>query len=370
MRVEETGPLNGMTVESAGLRRLPGLFLAEIERSGEVLAAVSGQQQLKGGDRLVLFGAVESVPDLRRIEGLTPVVDPHYDFGSRRGRWLTEVVVSPDCPVLGRSIRESDFRGHYGAAVLAVGRGGKRILGKAGDVILRAGDSLLLESQDDFASGNKNSRDFYLVTPVPGFGQVNARLAMLAMAIVIDMVLAVGTGLVDLLPASMIAAIAMVICRCCTAVEARQSIEWSVLLTIAAAFGIASALETSGVATAAAAAIVQLAGERPWALLLAVYVATLLATELVTNNAAAALMFPIAIQTAEGAGLNVLPFAIAVMIAASCGFATPFGYQTNLMVAGPGGYRFMDYVRFGIFLDLLALAVAVSLIPLLWPFAK
>jgi di/tricarboxylate transporter len=182
------------------------------------------------------------------------------------------------------------------------------------------------------------------------------------------MVAVVAAGWMQLLTAALVAAGLMIITQCCSIGQARQSVDWSLLVVIAAALGVGQAVRGSGLAEFVSAQIIGLAGGHPWLVLLAVYFVTMLFTEMITNNAAAVLVFPLAMTAAETLQVNPLPFAIAVAIAASAGFGTPFGYQTNLMVYGPGGYRFSDYLRLGIPLDLLFLAVTVLITPLVWPF--
>ncbi|HET7675080.1 MAG TPA: SLC13 family permease, partial [Gammaproteobacteria bacterium] len=188
-----------------------------------------------------------------------------------------------------------------------------------------------------------------------------------AWLILLGLVLTASLGVLDLLTASFAAAGAMVLTGCCNVSSARRSIELDVLLVIAASFGIGRALETSGAAAEFATTLLGGAGHHPWVLLATIYLMTMVLTEVVTNNAAAVIMFPLALATTQSLGLNMLPFAIAIAMAASASFATPIGYQTNLMVYGPGGYRFTDYVRFGLPLNLILAAVALMLIPVFWP---
>jgi di/tricarboxylate transporter len=171
-----------------------------------------------------------------------------------------------------------------------------------------------------------------------------------------------------MLEAAMIAAALMIITRCTTGSSARQSIDWSVLIVIGAAIGVGQALESTGAAGHLAHSWINLAGNDPWLALVAVYVITSAFTEFITNNAAAVLIFPIAQATAESLGVSFMPFVFAIMMAASASFATPIGYQTNLMVYGPGGYRFTDYVRIGLPLNILLGIAAVLIIPIFWPF--
>jgi di/tricarboxylate transporter len=160
----------------------------------------------------------------------------------------------------------------------------------------------------------------------------------------------------------------MLLTRCVSLETARKSIDWEVLLAIAASFALGAALDKSGAAKMIAEATISLAGGSPWLSLVIIYLITMTVTELITNNAAAALMFPFALATAHKLDVNYLPFVITVMMAASAGFATPIGYQTNLMVYGPGGYRFSDYLKVGVPLDLLICAVTVVIAPWAYPF--
>jgi di/tricarboxylate transporter len=168
--------------------------------------------------------------------------------------------------------------------------------------------------------------------------------------------------------AALVAAAAMIIFRCASLEAARKSIDWQVLLAIAAAFALGAALDKSGAAEVIAQATIALAGGNPWVTLALIYLVTVVVTELITNNAAALLMFPFAVDAAGQLGVSYMPFVIVVMMAASAGFATPIGYQTNLMVYGPGGYRFSDYLKVGIPLDLLICVVTVAIAPLVYPF--
>jgi di/tricarboxylate transporter len=369
MQVEVNSPLVGQTIEQAGLRHLPGLYLMEIERNGEVVAAVSPQERLHAKDQLVFVGVVESVVDLQKVRGLIPATDQVFKLQHpRTQRSLIEAVVSDSCPVVGMTIRDGRFRNLYDAVVIAVARNGERLRRKIGDIVLRAGDTLLLEARPSFVEQQRNSRDFFLVSQVENSTPRRHERAWVALAILGLMVTVVTLGWLSMLNAAMLAAGLMMLMGCCSATVARRSVDWQVLFVIAAAFGIERAMQKTGTASLIAHTFLGLAGDNPWAALAVVYGVTMLLTELLTNNAAAALMFPIAIATAASLGVQPLPFAIVVMLAASYGFATPIGYQTNLMVYGPGGYRFADYLRIGIPLDLLMGLTAVLVTPLVWPF--
>ncbi|MBI2956389.1 MAG: SLC13 family permease [Acidobacteria bacterium] len=368
MMVMADGPLAGKTIEEAGLRQLPGLFLAEIEREGEILPAVGPQERLLANDRLVFVGIVESVTDLKRIRGLMPATDQLFKLDAPQTlRRLIEAVISDNCPVVGRTIREAQFRTRYNAVVIAVARGGRRLKAKIGDIRLQAGDTLLLETHRDFAQAYRNSRDFFLISSVEGSTPVRFEKAGTAFAILGGMVTVAAAGWLDILPAAMLAAGLMVLTRCCTGPEARQGLDWPVLVVIGAAIGLGRALESSGAASAIAHTLINWAGGNPWLTLLAVYVVTMFFTEILTNNAAAVLVFPIAASAAATLEASLMPFAIAIAVAASAGFMTPLGYQTHLMVYGPGGYRFTDFLRVGTPLNLLFLTTALLIIPKVWP---
>jgi di/tricarboxylate transporter len=368
MTVLSGGPLVGQSVEKAGLRHLPGLFLAEISRADDVIPAVAPTEKLQADDRLVFVGIIESVVDLKKIRGLVPsdeqaatvnVPDTH--------RCLIEAVVSNRCPLIGKTIRDGQFRSTYNAAVLAIARSGERINAKLGDVVLQPGDTLLLESHTAFAKKQRNSQDFFLVSSVENSAPIRHGQAGIALAIMAAMVAVVTIDLLDIMTAAMVAAGLMVGTRCCTGTEGRRSVDISLLLVIGSALGLGKALETSGAAATIAEAIINFAGGNERAVLVALYLVTMIFTELITNNAAAVLMFPIALASAKNLGVDdPRPLIVAVMIAASAAFVTPFGYQTNLMVYGPGGYKYSDYVRFGLPLGLLFMTICVILVPLIW----
>jgi len=371
MIVEEGGPLVGRTIEQAALRGLPGLFLAEIDRDDEILPAVGPEVALRAGDRLVFVGVVDSIVDLNKIRGLTPAPDQVVKLDAPRPRrQLVEVVVSNTSPLVGRSIREGRFRTMYNAVVIAVARGGQRISKKKiGDIVLGAGDTLLLEAPQSFAEQHRLSRDFYLVSPVADSTPVRHERAAIALAILLVVILVAvaqpfGFGV---LHAAVLGAGLMLAARCCTGSQARRAVDWQIVIVIAASLALGVAMERSGVASALGTQLATVAGAHPWLALGAVYLATMLLTEMITNNAAAVLMFPLAHVVATKMGVDFKPFVMAIMMAASASFSTPIGYQTNLMVLSPGGYRFADYLRVGVPMNLLLMLITITLAPLIWP---
>lgn len=369
MLVEPASALVGKTIEEAGLRQLPGVFLAEIDRGGDVLAAVGPQERLQANDRLVFVGVVDSVVELQRTRGLQPATDQVFKLKAPRiRRHLIEAVVSDTCPLVGKTIRDGRFRTVYNAVVLGVARNGERIRKKIGDIVLRTGDTLLLETHPSFLDQHRHSRDFYLTSRVEGFTAPMHERAWTAGLIFLAIITVAAMNEKALMTAAMVGAGLMIITRCCTSSVARKSVDWQVLIAIAASFAIGKAMEKTGAAQAIVEVLVGVAGNHPWASLVAIYFMTMLCTELMSNNAAAVLMFPIATATSSQLGVDVMPFAAAIMMAASFGFATPLGYQTHLMVYGPGGYRFSDFLRMGIPLDILMGLVVVLLVPKMFPF--
>jgi di/tricarboxylate transporter len=385
MLVQPGCRLIGKSVEEAGLRQLPGLFLIEISRDNHLISPVSPDEILEAEDRLTFTGVVGSIVELERIPGLVPAADEAYETSAarRRGRRLCEAVISKTSPLIGKTIREADFRALYNAAVVAVHRAGARLTGRIGDIVLHMGDTLLLQTGAHFARAHRNDPDFILVSGVEEWRPVRHDRAGLALTILVLMVAAMVFGgstfrfasLGFQMPAVVIsvftAAVLLIVTRCISAPAARESIDWETLIAIAASFGLGKALETSGAAGAIAGVVVDAAGAwGPIAILGAIYLLTLLFTELITNNAAAAIMLPFGLAVAAQLGVSPRPFAIAIMFGASLAFAVPIGYQTHMMVYSPGGYRFSDFVRLGVPLNILLWILATLLIPIIWPFHR
>ena len=380
MLVQPECRLIGKTVEEAGLRHLRGLFLVEIDRGSEVLTPVTPEDLIHAGDRLVFTGVVTTIVDLEKIAGLVPAGDMTYEIHplERRLRHLSEAVLSRSSPLIGRTVRQANFRQRYNAAVVAVHRSGVRLRGKIGAIVLEAGDTLLLQTRTEFASRFRHSSDFYLVASVEGSQSRRHDRAWLAVVLVLALILWLSTscfsdgGLLGRLGSPAIPAVAiaglMIVGRCLPVAEARSVIDLQVLVTIAAALGLGRALDESGAARSIAELLVGSVGSHPYLLLVVLYVLTVIFTELITNNAVAAILFPIGVATAAAGGLSPRPFVIAVAMAASLSFLTPIGYQTNLMVMGPGGYQPRDYLRAGWPLALLVGVAALLLIPVWWPF--
>ncbi len=372
LRVEPNSPIVGKSVEDADLRDLPGLFLSRIEREHTTLVAVSPQEVINARDVLVFVGQIDSVVDLQQIKGLVPSTlpssdesidaseDPHY----RPNLTISEAVVANNSTLVGLTIKESGIRTRYGAVVVAVRRQGQRLTGKLGDIRLRAGDTLLLEAHPGFGDRFMTSGDFYLVNERITPAALRHERAWVALAVLALLITILSFGVLDPMTGSMLAAGLMVLTRCCTGPQARRGVDFQILVVIGAAFGIGAAMTKTGLAADIAHTITQAVSVMgPWGLLASIYVLTSVFTATMTNNAAAVLMFPIALAAAAEQSLNPMPFVVAITVAASCEFSTPIGYQTNLMVMGPGGYKWTDYTRFGLPLTILCGVVCVGLAP-------
>ena len=369
--VAQQGPLVGKTVEQAGLRNLLRVYLVEIERNGTIVTAVPSEERLQGGDRLVFAGDTEAIADLLRINGIVPSEnDDHVESlnTDRAERRLVEAVVSPHCDSLGQALRDMRFRDRYGAAVLAVARNGERVKGNLGTIKLTAGDTLLLEARPAFVSRQRYNKDFLLINELEETPPRHER-AYISWAILAAIVLTATTGLLSMLNASLIGAALMMLTGCCTISQAERSLDLTVIITIAASFSLGIALQKTGAAGYLAHHIIDLSGGTPWLILILTYMTVSLLTETITNNAAAIIMLPIVLEMTEKASLNNEPFIFAIMMAASASFATPLGYQTNLMVYGPGGYRFSDFVKVGlpmnIFIGFMTLSILIAFYPLI-----
>ncbi len=369
MVVDPGSPLIGKAVADAGLRNLEGVFLVQIERNGRVIAPVGPEELLSEGDRLTFAGNVGRVLDLQGLPGLASAEEPHFTIGGEgSGPQLFEAVVAPGSALAGATLKEIGFRGRYGAAVIAIHRAGSRIPAKLGQVTLHPGDVLLVLADTGFRGRWHDQHDFLVVSPVDGRIPPQRSKAPIVGLVGAGLVTSVTLGAIDILQASLLAAIALVATRVLTPRQARESVDLNVIVLIAASFGLGAAMLQSGLAATTGRLLVDGFGRYgDLGILLGVLLATTVLTELVTNNAAAILMFPIAMATASGAGLAPRPFAIAVALGASASFLTPIGYQTNTMVYGMGGYRFTDFTRAGSPLTLIMLAVGLLVIPLAWP---
>lgn len=389
MRMGSDCPLANQTVRDSGLRDLPGLYLYRIERGGELISPVAPTEFLRANDLLFFSGIVSTVVDLQKIRGLAPVEhrDPLQhaaDAGSldsfeglptvglskrRSDRQLCEVVIGVSSPLVGHTVKDVDFRARYNASIIAVHRSGQKIEQKIGQIELETGDTLLVDADPDFPRRWRNSPDFVLVSGIEDSAPIAHEHTWIALAI-FGATLAGITALPSYTAVvAMLGGAAMVIAGCLTGAEIYRSIELSVLILVGSALGVSKALDSSGAAEWLASGLLKVVdGSDTTLMLAAVVVLTGVMTELLSNNAAAALMATFCIALAEKVQVDPRPLIIAVAVTASYGFATPIGYQTNLMVMNAGNYRVRDYLRVGLPLDVVCWAATILIVPWVWKF--
>ncbi|RKL65711.1 SLC13 family permease [Salipaludibacillus neizhouensis] len=367
--VETDSPLSGKTIEEAGLKNLEGLYLIEVIRNGDRIVPVPSFMKLKANDRLIFTGLLSTIVELQNIKGLrvetgTSLKLENLQNGSAK---LVEAVVSHQSSLIQQTAIESKFRSNYDAGIVAVHRNDERINNKVGEIKLKAGDTLLLLANKDFSNRWSNSGDFYLVSPIEDPEIVNPKKSIITVITLLLMISLAAFSILPMLNAAVLAVTILFLTKTVTFEGARKYIQFDVLLLIACAIGIGIALEETGAATLLANHFVQITeGAGVLGAIIAVYFLTTVFTEIITNNAAAVLMFPISLAIADQLAVDPMAFFVAIAIAASASFSTPIGYQTNLIVYGPGGYRFSDYLKVGIPLNIIYLIVTVVIINFVW----
>ena len=342
--VDEEGALVGKTVEVAGLRALETLYLAEILRDGRKIKPVAPTDILLSGDRLVFTGDVSDVARIDQVEGLST-------FAKREGLMqseLTEALVAPGSILEGRSAKSLGFRARFNAAIVAVQRDGKHVEGRLGELPLRAGDLLVLATGDDFAERKNLSRNFILLSDSLDVRLMDSKAGFLATAALVAVIVMAALGAIPLSLGLLLLLVGFWAADVVSVDDLRRRFPFDIWILVSSALVVADAMiETQLVASLVSSAMPFLSGSAPFVGLVIVFVITLMLTELITNNAAAALMFPIGYALAEASGVDVMPFALAVAFAASGSFLTPYGYATNLIVQNIAGYTRGDYLRFG-----------------------
>jgi len=369
MRVQPNSSIVGKSIEEAGLRHLPGLYLTQIERAGEILHAVDPDAKLAAGDTLYFAGILESVVDLRKIRGLVPATDQVEKVRvAGEQRTLVEAVVARNSPLVGKTVRESRFRTTFNAAIIAVHRNGERIRRKIGDIVLRPGDTLLLDTHAGFVDSHRNSDTFYLVSNVAGSTPPRHERASFSLGVLVLLVALLTLSPLPPVVAALVCAAAMVLGRGVAPSVAHEKVAWPILIVIGAALGMGESLTHTGAAQHIAEQIMAMfAGSGPRTMLLVMFTLTMLFAQLITSYGAAVLMFPITMVTSEALGVNPEPFLFTLMVAAGSTYLSPVAYQTNLMVYGPGGYRFLDYMRLGLPLVVAIGITCTVLAPALFP---
>lgn len=364
-RVMPGSSLAGRSVRDNQLRQLEGLFLTEVVRNSKAITPVTPGCVLEEGDLLVFSGDPASEHVLQKFDGLMHVDATHSAAG---GEQLAEVVVSPSSTMVGYSIKSCEFRSRFDAAVVAIRKGNKRVRGRLGDHVLQAGDSLLLAVNDDFFKLPDIQREFIAVS---GIERKRALTPRQSLTVMLGFALVIGLSAFSVLPLLKGLLLLLGGCLAFGAVrleELKSRFPFEIIVVVGGALALSQAMFSSGLA----AQMAQLLGSSVQGLgamgaLVAVYLATWLLTEVVTNNAAAALMFPLAYAVAESLGISPYPFFMALAFGASASFLSPYGYQTNLMVYSAGDYALKDYLRAG-FPVLLAYSItALLLIPVFFP---
>ena len=374
--VQPDSPVIGKTLAEAGLTRQRGIRVLEIVRDGVALYLAPAEVRLKAGDRIIMACRMTGIVHTRRTAGVDLVAELNLgleQIAAHEGS-LVEAVVTPHSELVGHSIREMNFRQRYRMVVLAVHRQGRNVQEKLEDLTIVGGDVLLLMGTDQALDAAANSSDFMFFDRA----RVPAKPQLGKIALVVGVIAAVvTTAALELVPIE-IGALAGCIIVCVTGClktnDAYASIEWNILFLIYGMLAMGLAMEQTGAAAWLAGNAVD--GVRHFipdahkgiVMLAAIYLITTFLTEILSNNAVAALMAPIALGVAGELGMSAMPFIVAVAFAASASFATPIGYQTNTYVYGVGGYRFSDFVRIGVPLNVLCFVTALVIIPRVWPF--
>jgi di/tricarboxylate transporter len=363
--VTQGSRLVGKTIEENGLRNLDSLFLVELVRRGRLISPVKPEEYLEPGDKLIFTGDISKVLTLQQFDGLTLFAEQD---GLLRDN-LTEVVIKPDSAVIGKSLKSAGFRARFDSAVVAIRREGSTLSGKLGEIVIQSGDFLVLAVGKDFSSRTNLSKNFFILS---GHQPDNMLYGWRDKITVFGFIAAIATSVFtgfSLLKCLFFYIALLIFSGCLSINEIKRRFPLEIWMIVLSALTLATAMENSGVAQLLAATVENLLHDKSiYFAFIIVFVLTLVVTELVTNNAAAALLFPIAYNMALGLGVSPLPFVMAVAFAASGSFISPYGYQTNVMVFNAGNYRLTDFVKFGIPVSITYSAVVIFMIPLIFPF--
>ena len=372
-RLMEDSVLVGQTVKEADLENQYGLNVIHIHlccQEGETVPATT-EHRLEPGDELHLEASAEAILAASQTLGIELVPDrsiqPWEDDASRAAFELAEVVLAPDSRFRGRTLKEIDFRARFGLAVLAIRHQGRTLFSRLGLVPLEFGDSLLLQGPIDKINLLRRERDL-LFLDMPPMETRRTNKAPLAIAILLGVLVVVTAGWLHVSAAMFIGALLMVLTGTLTMDEAYRSIEWKSVFLIAGMLPLGLAMENTGTARLLADQIVNLVGDwGPLAVMMGIFVMTGLLTEVMSNAAATVLAVPIAIDAAQGLGADPRAFVMAIVIAASTSFLMPIGHQVNVLIFGPGGYRFSDYTKVGVWLNIVLFILTATILPLIWP---
>lgn len=378
--VQPDSPLIGQTVEEAGIRTFPELHLIRINRGQKTISPISRDVVLAAHDQLFYLPDADKEivePDLSEYPGLE-IIEEVEQALRQAERQTHQVVVREGSPLIRRKVKETDFLERFNALVTGVRRRGKHLRGPVEQITLQAGDSIFLDTGRGFHRAFQDAPEFYIVSGVGGIGNepekrepidVQPTNVFISIAVLLGIVGSAVAGLAHISLAALVGAIILIGMNIVSAAEARRAIDWEVLLVIGAALGLAEAIDVSGLAGLTGSVIADLGAVfGPMGLLTAVVLGTMLLTELITNNGAVALFFPVVVSIAQTDGLDPRPFIIGMTVAGSLSMATPLGYQTNLMVYSAGNYRFSDFIKAGVPLQLLLAVIIIATVPMVWSF--
>jgi di/tricarboxylate transporter len=372
--VPPASPLIGKSLKAAGLVSARGFRVIEVVRDGVAMSIDPETTPLRDGDRLVLACRPSGIARARAMPGFDFTAEAGLEQIAAHEGVVFEGSVAPSSQLIGRSIGDLNFHQRYRVVVLAVHRGGENVRENLETLTFRMGDILLMMGTPTAVAALRQGDDIFLFDrpPLPSFS-LHTRIP-LVLATIAAVVLAETFDLVPLEVGAITGAVFMCLTGCLKPKEAYEAIEWRLLFVIFGMLALGAAMQHTGAAAWVAGNIVDGINlfvngpAKPMVMLACLYLLTMCLTEVLSNNAVAALMTPIAMGVAAAAGVSPRPFVIAVCFAASAAFATPIGYQTNTYVYGIGGYRFKDFVKVGVPLNLLCFAVAMYVIPRVWPF--
>jgi di/tricarboxylate transporter len=363
--VASDSKLINKSIEDNGLRNLDALFLVEIVRQGRLISPVTPDENLQSGDKLIFSGDISKVLVLQQFDGLTLFAEQDDLLRDN----LTEVLIKHDSAIAGKTLKKAGFRARFDAAVVAVRREGSALSGKLGDIVLQSGDFLVLAVGQDFASRTNLSKNFFILSGHQAINMLSGwRDYGTIWGFLLSILVSVLTP-VSLLSCLFVYVAALIFSGALTVNEFKRRFPLEIWMIVLGALTLASAVEKTGLAAMIAGGIEQLLnGSSPYFAFVAIFVLTLLLTELITNSAAAALTFPIAYNIALGLGVDPVPFVMAVAFAASGSFISPYGYQTNIMVYNAGNYQLSDFVKFGLPISIVYSMTVMIMIPLVFPF--
>jgi di/tricarboxylate transporter len=365
--LKSDSPLIGKTVEEAGLRKLQGLFLVEIIRGEERIAPVSPKQSLEANDKLIFAGETSTIIELIRTNNGIELPD-NTRLSNSESMDVKEIVISSNSDLIGKIVKETNFRGKYDAAIIAINRNGERITGKLGEVELLTGDLLLLIAGDAFEERSANEQDFHIISSVDKIHKIPLYKTYTVLLGTAAAFIVSAIGWLSLFESLLILMSIIAMLQIVRFNDLKRSFDVDMYLILVLALSLGKAIVNSGLDREISAGmlnVVEPIGSNIAALAF-IYLVTNILSMLVTNKAAVAIMFPVALSAAKTLGLDPTPFFLAIAFAGCAEFMTPYGYQTNLMVYGPGGYKFRDYMKIGWGLSLVYFIVAVSLLGYLY----